>query len=203
MEILEEKPGTKRPVIVRAATSLFARRGVDATSMRDIADAAGVREAAIYRHFSGKDAMALEIFASWYGWYSRQVQEIVNAGDSLRKKVRALVQVEFAAARAHPQEFLYFCENDAVLVSPDGKRVAGIAEVRRSYETEFALFHDAHCDLRVCTGNNGRGVAESYFTGTRKREKRIEAIGAEVMEIVDGKIKEIRDYHHAVPAKAA
>jgi hypothetical protein len=31
----------------------------------------------------------------------------------------------------------------------------------------------------------------------------VEAIGAEVMEIVDGKIKEIRDYHQLVPSKAA
>ncbi len=31
----------------------------------------------------------------------------------------------------------------------------------------------------------------------------IEAMGAEVMEIVDGKIKEIRDYHRPLAAKAA
>ena len=48
------------------------------------------------------------------------------------------------------------------------------------------------------------GMAESRFHGTRPREGRVvEAIGAEVMEIVDGKIKEIRDYHRPVPAKAA
>ena len=113
MEVLRQKPGTKRPAIVAAATSLFASKGVDATSMREVADAAGVREAAIYRHFRGKEEMAQEIFASWYGWYSQQVQAIVERGDSLREKVHALVHVEFEAARAHPQEFLYFCENEA------------------------------------------------------------------------------------------
>jgi hypothetical protein len=46
-------------------------------------------------------------------------------------------------------------------------------------------------------------MAESLFHGTRPREGRvIEAIGAEVLEIVDGKIKEIRDYHRPLPAKA-
>ncbi len=113
MEVLRQKPGTKRPAIVAAATSLFASKGVDATSMREVADAAGVREAAIYRHFRGKEEMAQEIFASWYGWYSQQVQEIVERGDSLREKLHALVHVEFEAVRAHPQEFLYFCENEA------------------------------------------------------------------------------------------
>ena len=112
MEVLRQKPGTKRPAIVAAATSLFASKGIDATSMREVADAAGVREAAIYRHFRGKEEMAQKIFASWYGWYSQQVQEIVERGDSLREKLHALVHVEFEAARAHPQEFLYFCENE-------------------------------------------------------------------------------------------
>jgi hypothetical protein len=46
-------------------------------------------------------------------------------------------------------------------------------------------------------------VAESFFHGTRADRGRVEAIGAEVMEIVDGKIKEIRDYHQLVPSKAA
>jgi len=113
MEVLRQKPGTKRPAIVAAATSLFASKGIDATSMREVADAAGVREAAIYRHFRGKEEMAQEIFASWYGWYSQQVQEIVERGDSLREKLHTLVHVEFEAARAHPLEFLYFCENEA------------------------------------------------------------------------------------------
>jgi AcrR family transcriptional regulator len=90
VQVLKEKPGTKRPAIVAAATSLFARVGVDATSMRDIADAAGVREAAIYRHFIGKEQMAQEIFASWYGWYGRQVRQIVEGKRPARAKLRAL-----------------------------------------------------------------------------------------------------------------
>jgi ketosteroid isomerase-like protein len=115
-----------------------------------------------------------------------------------------LIKRYFDAFNRHDLEGVIACFHEqTVLVSPEGKRLVGIAEVRRSYEKEFAVFPDAHCDLRVCTGNSGRGVAESYFTGTRSRETRIEAIGAEVMEIVDGKIKEIRDYHHVVPAKAA
>ena len=107
MEVLKQKPGTKRPAIVAAATALFASKGVDATSMREVADGAGVREAAIYRHFRGKEEMAQEIFASWYGWYSEQVQEIAERADPLRKRLGALVHLEFAAAREHPQEFLF------------------------------------------------------------------------------------------------
>jgi hypothetical protein len=62
---------------------------------------------------------------------------------------------------------------------------------------------DCRCDLKMATGNSGQAVAESSSHGTRTRYgKVIEAIGAEVMEIVDGKIKEIRDYHRPLPAQA-
>ena len=92
-----------------------------------------------------------------------------------------------------------------LIVDTEGRRFEGREEVRRHYETSFALFPDGRCDLRTLTGNEGRGMAESLFHGTRPRDgKVIEALGAEVVEIADSKIKEIRDYHRpVVPAKAA
>jgi hypothetical protein len=54
------------------------------------------------------------------------------------------------------------------------------------------------------TGNSGRAVAESYFHGASAKEGRlIEAIGAELMEIAGGRIKEIRDYDRPLAARAA
>jgi AcrR family transcriptional regulator len=112
VKILDEKPDTKRPVIIRAATSLFAKRGVDGTGMREIADAAGVREAAIYRYFASKDEMSREIFASWYGWYSQQLREIARRQGSTREKIYEAVRLELSAAEEHTEAFIYFCENE-------------------------------------------------------------------------------------------
>jgi AcrR family transcriptional regulator len=113
MDILRQKPDTKRPVIIRAATALFAKRGVDATSMRDIADAAGVREAAIYRYFASKEEMSREIFVSWYGWYSRQSDAIVRGPGGAKDKVYGVARLELSAAAEHTEAFTYFCENEA------------------------------------------------------------------------------------------
>ena len=41
------------------------------------------------------------------------MREIASSDDSLRKRLCALVHLEFQAAREHSQEFLYFCENEA------------------------------------------------------------------------------------------
>jgi AcrR family transcriptional regulator len=113
MEMLEQKPNTKRPVIVRCATSLFAKSGIDGTSMRDIAEAAGVREAAIYRHFASKDDLARDIFLSWYGWYCRELQRIASGSGGTLDKLRGIVGHEFSAVTDHSEAFVYFCENEA------------------------------------------------------------------------------------------
>jgi len=113
MEILAQKPDTKRPMIVRVATALFAAKGIDGTSMRDIADGAGVREAAIYRHFAGKEDLAREIFLSWYGWYCRELQRIASGAGGTLDKLRKIVGHEFSAVTDHSEAFVYFCENEA------------------------------------------------------------------------------------------
>jgi len=113
MDILRQKPNTKRPTIVQVATSLFAARGIDGVSMRDIANAAGVREAAIYRHFASKEELTREIFLSWYGWYSRQLRELVRGPGDTKEKVHGVARLELAAAEEHTEAFTYFCENEA------------------------------------------------------------------------------------------
>jgi AcrR family transcriptional regulator len=113
MEILGQKPDTKRPMIVRVATSLFAAKGIDGTSMRDIADGAGVREAAIYRHFGSKDDLSREIFLSWYGWYCLELQRITSGSGGTLDKLRGVVGHEFSAVTQHSEAFVYFCDNEA------------------------------------------------------------------------------------------
>lgn len=115
-----------------------------------------------------------------------------------------LIHRYFDAFNSHDLEAVMACfHSQAVIVDVEGKRYEGQDEIRRHYETGFALMPDSRCDLKMATGNSGRGVAESFFHGTRPRfGKVIEAVGAEVMEIVEGRIKEIRDYHRPLTAKA-
>jgi AcrR family transcriptional regulator len=51
-------PGRKGEILA-AALSVFGERGYDGGSMREIASRVGVSEAALYRHFSGKEAIFL------------------------------------------------------------------------------------------------------------------------------------------------
>ncbi len=55
-----------RTRILRAAEKLFASRGYDGTSTRDLADRAGVAEGTLFRHFPNKKAILVEIATQ--GW---------------------------------------------------------------------------------------------------------------------------------------
>ena len=54
------EPGRKGEIL-GAAAGVFAERGYDGGSMRDIAVRVGVTEPALYRHFPGKEALFLAL----------------------------------------------------------------------------------------------------------------------------------------------
>ena len=75
-----------------------------------------------------------------------------------------LIERYFDAFNRHDLDGVIVCFHDAIVfVSPNGDRVAGINAARVRYAKEFATMPDAHCELRLATGNDGRGVAESVF----------------------------------------
>jgi len=55
-----------RTRILQAAQRLFAHKGYDGTTTRDLAQAAGVAEGTIFRHFDSKKAILIEIASA--GW---------------------------------------------------------------------------------------------------------------------------------------
>jgi AcrR family transcriptional regulator len=184
MHILQQKPNTKRPTIVQVATSLFATRGIDGVSMRDIAHAAGVREAAIYRHFATKEELTRDIFLSWYGWYCAELQRIVHSSASTVEQLRDIVQHEFAAATDQSDAFVYFCENEARFVH---ELPAGVLSARRIF-TAFIKAGQAHGELRMARPAlladmvSGALCAVALTWLRTGRRKKLEAQVAEVVE---------------------
>jgi AcrR family transcriptional regulator len=60
VRVAGEKPTKER--IFDAAVDLFSRQGYDRTSMRRIAEAVGLTESAIYRHYPSKEAILESVF---------------------------------------------------------------------------------------------------------------------------------------------
>ncbi|MGW2749166.1 TetR/AcrR family transcriptional regulator [Streptomyces sp. NPDC001450] len=56
----DRKKAATRQAIADAALQLFLERGYDQVSIRDIADAADVSTATVFKHFSGKEALVFD-----------------------------------------------------------------------------------------------------------------------------------------------
>ena len=55
-----------KQLIERAATELFAARGIDGVSIAEIAALAGVSQGALYRHYASKEELAWSLFSTAY-----------------------------------------------------------------------------------------------------------------------------------------
>lgn len=90
---LTPKARATRERIVDAALRLFAERGYEAATMRDIAAAADCSLGLAYRYFSGKEALVVEL----YGRLAEQLADDVEAqprgplADRFRQAMRALL----------------------------------------------------------------------------------------------------------------
>lgn len=100
MSETEKRPRARnaRPKIERAALKLFVTEGVDASTTREIADSAGVSEGALYRHYKGKDELALALFMETHNRLSQMMMEAFMQPGTIEEKIRAIVTAYCALA---------------------------------------------------------------------------------------------------------
>lgn len=103
----DKKPRVRnaKPKIERAALKLFIHEGVDAATTREIADKAGVSEGALYRHYKGKDELALSLFMATHNRLAAMLAEVLSGSGTLEQKVRAAVK---AYCELADEDFLLF-----------------------------------------------------------------------------------------------
>jgi AcrR family transcriptional regulator len=82
-----------RSSIIAAARTLFAERGLEGTSVREVAEAANVNNAMIYYHFTDKVEMYRAVLADSFAEFDRIWEhEIFSTGASARAKIQKYVE---------------------------------------------------------------------------------------------------------------
>lgn len=89
--------GDRKSEIIGAAVEVFADRGYEAGSMRQIAARVGVSEPALYRHFPGKEALFLGIITLVAGTLRREAEGLI--GDLRPQALREQLTAAFADRR--------------------------------------------------------------------------------------------------------
>ncbi|QYJ04922.1 TetR/AcrR family transcriptional regulator [Nocardioides panacisoli] len=104
--------GTRRSELLQIAAELFAEKGFRNTTVRHIADAAGILSGSLYHHFDSKESMVDEILRSFQEELFGQYDAILASDADARTKLEEAVRVSFAAIDQHPHEVAIF-QNDA------------------------------------------------------------------------------------------
>jgi AcrR family transcriptional regulator len=91
-KIKNKNNGTKKEVIVEAATRLFREKGFKAASMRDLAEAVGVEAASLYNHIQSKEELLQEICFKVANDFNQKCDEIENSELSTIKKVEGMLR---------------------------------------------------------------------------------------------------------------
>lgn len=136
--------------VLALAADLFARNGYATTTVRDIADAAGILSGSLYHHFSSKEAMVDEILASFLDGILSRYDEILAAALPPREAFAALATASLAAME-HDQAAIVIYQNDGRHLATL-ERFGYLAEAGRRFEQAW-------------TGVLRRGIDSGDFRG--------------------------------------
>jgi TetR/AcrR family transcriptional regulator, cholesterol catabolism regulator len=99
---VSREPGDRHDQILAAAAELFARKGVAATTVREIADQVGILSGSLYHHFDSKEAMVDEILSPYLKDLGEACSTVAARPADPRGKLRDLIAACLAVVEAHP-----------------------------------------------------------------------------------------------------
>jgi AcrR family transcriptional regulator len=118
------RPKDRKPAIVAAAAELFAAQGYAAVGIDDIGAAVGVSGPAIYRHFTGKEALLAAVVLDATESIASAVEDgVARIGEA---PAEALVGGAVAAALDRPASLAVFLRERERLVGDGAAAVAAI-----------------------------------------------------------------------------
>lgn len=88
--------------ILAVAAGLFARKGVAAATVREIADEVGILSGSLYHHFESKEAMVDEILAPYLKDLKASCAAVLGTDADPRSRLTDLVVASLTVAEAHP-----------------------------------------------------------------------------------------------------
>lgn len=86
-------PQERKQLILERSATIFARKGVSATTIREIADAVGVHSGALYHYFPSKEAIVTELIRQYIVDLSRRCEAVLARGLDPAERLIALATV--------------------------------------------------------------------------------------------------------------
>jgi len=152
----------RRGVVLDSARAQFALRGFEATTMRDIADAAGIPAGNLYRYFESKDAMVTAILSDFSDRLLDAYDGVLAVGASAVESLDAICWLLDQAGRHFSPEIDMLKGNGKVL------SLDVAAHYRKGAEARYAMLVNL-IETGVATGEFNR-LAEPFVVASCVRE---------------------------------
>lgn len=95
----------RREQILDVARSLFVQRGVERTSMREIAAKAGITATAIYDHFADKEDLLYQIGEGFFSAFIEHSQAATQGVEGVLERFNAMGRAYISFGVDHPEEY--------------------------------------------------------------------------------------------------
>ncbi|MYS88164.1 HTH-type transcriptional repressor KstR2 [Streptomyces chartreusis NRRL 3882] len=138
----------RRSELLGTAAEVFAEQGYNATTVRKIADHAGMLAGSLYYHFDSKESMLEEILRTFLEELWDGYDAVLGAGLGPRETLQALVTESFREIDRHRAAVAIYQKESKQLVAQE--RFAFLAESQRRFEKAWLSTLE-------------RGVAERAF----------------------------------------
>jgi AcrR family transcriptional regulator len=127
------EPQDRRALIVATAAEMFARKGIRATTVREIADAVGVLSGSLYHYFRSKDEIVEEILTGFLEVILARYAEVLERGHDAARTLHEVVLASLQVAKQQPDATaIYQNELRYLRESPQYKEVqVAAADVQR------------------------------------------------------------------------
>lgn len=115
----------RRDQILAIAARLIATRGYSATTVRDIADEAGILSGSLYHHFSSKEAILEEILRGFMDDLLARFEAIATEGGGPREILDKLIEHAFNTIEQHPAAVGLYQNESSFLATQSGFEFLG------------------------------------------------------------------------------
>ena len=136
--------GIRQEEVLAAAADLFAEHGYVSTTVRDIAEAAGILSGSLYHHFDSKESMLDAILRGFIERTISSYEAVLAQERGPTETFEALLRASLESMVEHRSAILIYQNESRFLLGEEG----------------FAYLADAHLKFeRIWTGVLRRGVA--------------------------------------------
>lgn len=151
---IQSKQEQRKENVIRAAQMLFSNKGIENTSIQDIADHAEIGVASVYRYFGNKSTIAVSAAISLWSNWNKEIEKLTFEGETGLEQIDEFISAVIDFFKAHP-DFLRFIDQFDTYISSMEEPPAGMLKYQEVINYMQPLI------LKIITKGLGDGSVRS------------------------------------------